>query len=107
MAKTRQEKEDAAQYVEELREALPAGATVLTIVKHVSSSGMSRVIAFYYIDEGYPRWINMDKVNGLPMHRTIHGYVVKGCGMDMAWNEVYCLSRVLHGDGYALKQSAL
>jgi hypothetical protein len=98
MAKVAKAERDAA--IAHLRDILPRGATVYTIVKHVSRSGMARDIA---------------AIAGLPGGglENISGYVadaigwrwmdngavrVAGCGMDMGFHLVYVLAQTLFRD---------
>jgi hypothetical protein len=111
-------KEDQAYAVERLLSYyLKEGDRVYTMVKHVSSSGMSRDISVlvakgdrieditYYAAHALG-WRLVER-NG---RRAIR---VQGCGMDMGFHLVYTLSSVLfrgavEGDaGYSLKQEAL
>ena len=100
LTKTQQaEKLEAAT---KLREWLPPGATVYTVVRHVSKSGMSRRIDLY-------TWIDGDKMflSGyvgcvLDMRRPYNkdGLKVDGCGMDMGFHVVYSLSYALWGKAF-------
>ena len=97
---------------------LSEGDTVYTVLRSVSSSGMSRTISLKVAKEGkildltYYASIVLDwplvEVNGSRALR------VGGCGMDMGFHTVYTLSRVLfreegqdlHCDaGYALNHA--
>ena len=91
--------------------------TVYTILRSVSSSGMTRHISLVVAgvnDEGKPDLYDItylaaqalgDKLQERNGHRTIK---VNGCGMDMGFHLVYNLSSVLfHGQeraGYKLSQ---
>jgi len=94
------------------------GSTVYTVLRSVSSSGMSRTLSLKVASEGkildltYYAGIVLDwpivEVNGSRALR------VGGCGMDMGFHTVYTLSRVLfreegeqlHCDaGYALNHA--
>lgn len=109
----RQSKADkarAAEHLETLRGILKPGDTVHTVLRHVSSSGMSRRIDLYKVEHDGPRYgtdlrfltgyaaavlgYRWDDRNGK------HGLVVGGCGMDMGFHVVYSLARVLFPDGY-------
>jgi hypothetical protein len=108
------------QYAREqlLTHDLKEGDTVYTVLRSVSSSGMSRTISLKVAKEGkildltYYASIVLDwplvEVNGSRALR------VGGCGMDMGFHTVYTLSRVLfreegqalHCDaGYALNHN--
>ena len=88
---------------------------VYTILRHVSSSGMSRDISLVIADGGelvdvtyYAAQALGDKLTERNGHRVIR---VNGCGMDMGFHLVYNLASVLfHGQeraGYILNQSWL
>jgi hypothetical protein len=89
------------QYAREqlLTHYLKEGDTVYTVLRSVSSSGMSRTISLKVAKEGkildltYYASILLDwtlvEVNGSRALR------VGGCGMDMGFHTVYTLSRVL------------
>ena len=79
-----------------------------SLVLKVSASGMSRTARFYTCDKSeiislnyYINIILGTKVNG------DNDLVLKGCGMDMLFNEVYNLSSVLFGDGYYLTNKGI
>jgi hypothetical protein len=88
------------------------GVKVYTILRHVSSSGMSRDISLV-VAQGdeiidityYAAQALGDKLIESKGHRVIR---VSGCGMDLGFHLVYNLSSVLfHGQeraGYVLKQ---
>jgi hypothetical protein len=89
-------------YVEE-------GDTVYTVLRSVSSSGMSRTISLKVVKEGkildltyfaaeVLGWSLVEK-NGSRALR------VGGCGMDMGFHTVYTLSRVLFKDEESLKDA--
>jgi hypothetical protein len=91
------------------------GTKVYTILRHVSSSGMSRNISLVIADGNdiadityYAAQALGDKLIESKGHRAIR---VNGCGMDMGFNLVYNLSSVLFTGqdraGYVLKQAWL
>lgn len=96
-----------------LRKLCPPGSTIFTIVRHVSRSGMSRVISSYVIRKNKPRWLDglISKVLDYHMHKHHEGLVVSGCGMNMGFHVVYSLSSALYGaekrGGYKLNQEWL
>lgn len=95
---------EQAQALEKLRELLPAGTTVYTILRKVSSSGMSRNISAIFIEDGEPRDITYLLIQSGLFKRArnnAEGVVVGGCGMDMGFHLVYSLSRSLYPDGHA------
>jgi hypothetical protein len=91
------------------------GVKVYTILRHVSSSGMSRDISLVIGDGNditditfYAAQALGDKLVESKGHRAIKQ---NGCGMDMGFNLVYNLSSVLFAGqeraGYVLKQGWL
>jgi len=91
------------------------GTKVYTILRHVSSSGMSRNISLVIADGNdiadityYAAHALEDKLIESKGHRAIR---VNGCGMDMGFHLVYNLSSVLFAGqdraGYVLKQAWL
>ena len=100
-------------------EVRDTGPTVRTILRHVSSSGMSRDISLVYVTEK-GNLINITYYAAAALGWKLverNGYNairVGGCGMDMGFHTVYTLSSVLYrnsapaGDaGYALNQEWL
>ena len=88
------------------------GTKVYTILRHVSSSGMSRNISLVIADGNdiadityYAAQALGDKLIESKGHRAIR---VNGCGMDMGFHLIYNLSSVLFKGqdraGYVLKQ---
>lgn len=116
MSKSATKKTKREESLEKLRKWMPKGSTVYTILRHVSRSGMQRVIGVVVIDHAngtssepivfHPNHA-VASVLDWSMHPKIDGVKVSGCGMDMGFHLVYQLSSVLHGDGYALKQQWL
>lgn len=103
-AKKMTKKEEKALDVAYAREQLlthyvSEGATVYTVLRSVSSSGMSRTLSLKVAKDGkildltYYASVVLDwplvEVNGSRALR------VGGCGMDMGFHTVYTLSRVL------------
>jgi hypothetical protein len=91
---------------EKLREFIKPGDTVYSLVRSVSSSGMSRTISFYValIDgTGRPYMRNIDALMsdacGIREAKG-PGLVFGGCGMDMAFSGVYSLGRALFPEGF-------
>jgi hypothetical protein len=89
---------------EELRKIIPPGSTVYTILHQVSRSGMSRHIGVRCIqndDNGKPFIRYLDGLVARALGERIAkngGLVVGGCGMDMGFHIVNCLSYCLHGN---------
>lgn len=100
----RQEREDAA---EKLRKILKPGDTVQCVLRHVSRSGMQRVIDLYALDTDNDgrcvlRWIGglVARACDMRYDQARNGIVAGGCGMDMGFYLVYELGATLWGDGY-------
>ena len=88
-------KSERAESLARLREILPPGSTVYTIVRSVSRSGMSRQISLFAKDkDGDPMAISFHaaRVLGWTLKRGWHDAIhVDGCGMDMCFHTVYSL----------------
>jgi hypothetical protein len=95
-------KQDRADAIEQLRAMLKPGDKVYTNVEHVSRSGMSRVISAYVVRDGEIRRIShlVAKATDRALDRDRMGVKVGGCGMDMTFELVYTLGRVLFPDGF-------
>ncbi|MCA2990792.1 hypothetical protein [Gemmatimonas sp.] len=81
----------AAEAAANLRDLLPEGATVYTILRHVSSSGMTRHISLVTFSEGRP--VNLTVWAGAALGQKVldNGFLalrVGGCGMDMGFHIV-------------------
>ena len=105
-------KTDREEAIARLRQWLKPGDYVHTTTRHVSRSGMQRVISLLFLRPN-PDWENGVQVlhisyNASKTHdRERDGIKVHGCGMDMGFHTVYELSGALFGDGYALKHKWL
>lgn len=100
-------KEELAQAKDKLREWFPKGSTVHTVLRSVSSSGMTRVIGVLCIKGETILHPNYN-VAGVLGRRWCNGGLgdgveARGAGMDMGFDLVYSLASVLYGDGYALR----
>ncbi len=91
----------------EMLRSLPKGTTVYTIVRHVSQSGMSRAISAHIVLDNKIEWLNLGELLRLKMHKTHHGYVMQGAGMNMAYSVVHNIGRTVHDDGYYFTHQAL
>ena len=100
--------------IERLKEWVKPGDTIYTVLRHVSSSGMSRDIDLYKfscergnkIDKWYLS-VNAATALGMSMAKHDRGIKIGGAGMDMGFELVYRLAMVLFGDGYALNHSTI
>lgn len=113
MTKTLTAKELDALYGREqlVEHYVKQGQTIYTILRSVSSSGMSRNISLLCVTEGELCDITyyaaaalgwkLTETNG---RRAIR---VQGVGMDMGFHLVDSLSYALYGEGYKLEQAWL
>jgi hypothetical protein len=114
LTKTAQAREDRDYAREQLlTHYLSEGSRVYTILRHVSSSGMSRDISLVVADKDGQisdiTYYAADALGSRLIERNSHRAIrVNGCGMDMGFHLVYNLASVLfHGQdraGYLLKQ---
>lgn len=84
----------------QLKNTLKQGDTVFSVLRHVSSSGMSRRIDFYIIKDNRLQFLTGWIAFALGYKLGKVGLEVKGCGMDMGFHVVYCLSRTLFPEGF-------
>ena len=94
---------DTKTALDTLREILPTGSIVRTILRHKSASGMSRSISAVFIaKDGTVGELDYPIVRaGLGKFDSIHGGIkMGGCGMDMGFSLVYGLSRALYPTGH-------
>lgn len=98
-----------AETLDQLREWMPKGSTVYTILRHVSRSGMRRSIGLVVFKDGYALHPNYRtcEVLGRRQSKDDDGVICDGGGMDMGFDLVYSLAHKLYGDGYALKHQWL
>ena len=116
-----------AEACDTLRKILAPGSTVYTVLRHVSSSGMSRRISLFAVAPDHTGNMELRNLDALYARATgdrrskVDGaIVVGGCGMDMGFALVYNLGYALwpngttaphgtrngepdHNGGYALK----
>jgi uncharacterized Zn ribbon protein len=93
-----------------LRNILKNGDTVYTILRHVSTSGMSRRIDLYTFRDNKPVYLSGLYAMMQGEEPPENGYKVGGCGMDMGFHLVYSMSSMLFdGDrgGYELRHEWL
>jgi len=94
---------EQAEAITRLKEWLKPGDTVHCILRHVSKSGMFRVIDLLKVND--PQNIlgigwNVAKALDMKYDRDREGIKVSGCGMDMGFSVVYDLSRTLYPNGH-------
>ncbi len=117
-------KEEVANSMKYLHKMLKPGSKVVTVLRNVSRSGMSRRIDLYTVHKGEMVYLSHAAAVVMGDPRPDNGIKVGGCGMDMGFHLVYNLGATLwpkgtpkpHGSrngepdsdgGYALKQSWL
>lgn len=86
-----------------LRAMINPGDTVYTVLRHVSTSGMTRIIGMFAMIDNQPREITYQvaKATGDTITNKSHyGIKATGCGMDMGFHLVYNLGRVLWPEGF-------
>lgn len=104
--KTAQIHSDSALAMETLSK-LENRQDIYGLVRHVSSSGMSRKISFFAVIDG--ELSNITWAIGKALGDKVadfHGYNVlnvQGVGMDMIFKTIYDLGFVIHNDGYYFK----
>lgn len=88
--------------LDRLRSWCPPGTKVYCVLRHASSSGMSRSISFFVLKDN--RHVQLDRsilqVGIGKFDRKHDGIKVGGCGMDMGLHVVYNLSRMLYPKGF-------
>ncbi len=98
-------KEVQSEARETLRKILNKDSQVFATVRHVSRSGMRRVISFWtpIIDKEtgrvWMRWLDgyICKSEGYTFNKAHEGITVDGCGMDMGFSILYNLCSSLWG----------
>jgi len=112
---TKQERISEREHSREtLKNMVNLGDTVYTMVRSVSSNGMSRTMSLYIVKDNRLVNITYYAAHALewPLTEKNGSRVLRvgGCGMDMGFHTVYTLSRVLFAAtmpddaGYILKQ---
>ena len=86
--------------IEKLRGWIKPGDTIHTILRHVSSSGMSRRISLVANVEGEPLDVSYWAARAMGDRMKDGAIVIGGCGMDMGFALVYNLSRTLFPNGF-------
>ena len=96
---TQSSKQEARERVLKL---VKPGDTVYTILRHVSRSGMQRVIDLIVLTEDGPQSIAHQTavLTDTPLDRDRWGVKARGAGMDMGFHIVYELSHQLFPQGF-------
>lgn len=99
---TKAQQAERQEAIETLRGWLRPGDTVYTILRHVSRSGMRRVVGVVVMVDGEPRHPNwlVATACGFTVHPKGDGIIVDGCGMDMGFHLAYELGHTLWPDGF-------
>lgn len=90
-----------AQALDRLHAILAPGDRVYCVLRHVSSSGMSRRISFYALKPDGPQLLDgYIAALGIGSRSRKHdGLTVGGCGMDMGFHVVYSLGSAMWPQG--------
>lgn len=92
----------------QLKELLKKHPTIYTVIRSVSSSGMSRTMEFWVVQGGDLRRITSLMIDVLGWGESPKGYLkVGGCGMDMAWHSCYSAYAVIGLDVKKMKNDIL
>ncbi len=109
-------KDEALARFKEL--GIKPGVTLYTILRHRSSSGMSRRISVIHFHMGEPHQLDyMIEALGVAKHKVVmrysfsgdtykdkeEGLVCNGVGMDMGFDLIYRLGRTLYPNGFKVK----
>lgn len=99
---TTQQQTEQLEAIANLKKYLKPGSKVYTVLRHVSSSGMMRVLDLYVIKKNEPLRLTWSvcKAIGYKYNRKHDGLEIGGWGMDMGLAVVYYLSRTLFPDGF-------
>lgn len=102
MSKAQQERDEKDEAVTALKKILKPGDVVYTVLRHVASSGMSRRLDVYTIQDNRPRWLTslVSTACGYSRYKGHGPLVVGGVGMDMGFAVTYDLARVVFRDGF-------
>lgn len=83
-----------------LKDQLKGVKIIYGIVRHVSKSGMSRVISFHYYDKKDGRMLQLNwgfgELLGLKQHDKYIGLKIEGGGMDMIFATIYSAASLLY-----------
>jgi hypothetical protein len=94
--------EEREKALAELRELLPPGSEVSTVLRHVSRSGMTRAISPVLVRDG-EAWdfsYHATRIGLGSIDRNHGGLRVHGAGMDMGFWLVYELGSALYPAGF-------
>lgn len=99
---TKQADTERAEAIEKLRTMVRPGATVYTLLRRVSGSGMSRSIDLYIMEDNRPVCISFWAARAMrdKIDQKYGGIKIGGAGMDMGFSLVYNLSATLFPNGF-------
>jgi hypothetical protein len=99
---------DKAEAMATLKKYIQPGDTLFTIVRSVAKSGMSRRIDVIAFMDGYPIYLTWAMatlgIAGMKRSQQERGARIDGCGMDMCYHAVDCLSLAILGESGKLFQ---
>lgn len=100
---------ESKESIKTLKEYLKKDMTIHSIIRTVSSSGMTRNISFKITDKDNILDLSYHIAKALkyPFNDKHHAIKITGCGMDMAFHVVHNLSHALYGTGYKLKSKII
>lgn len=96
LTKKAEKAQERAKAIERLREWLPPGSTVYTVLGHVSRSGMQREIKAIVKLPNEVLDVSWLVARAIDHQLGTRGVVMGGCGMDMGFHLVYTLSATLY-----------
>jgi hypothetical protein len=100
-------KEEIASSMETLKFHLKPGNTVYCNLRHVSKSGMSRVISLHTVADGHMLDMSFNAAvvmgDSLKESHGHRGIRADGCGMDMGFHLVYNLGRCMFPEGFGIE----
>lgn len=79
------------------KEYIKPTSKIYVVQKAISQSGMMRTLQLYVLKQGYMYNITNLVGKALDWRYTKDGLKVGGCGMDMHFHTIYCLTDVLYG----------
>jgi hypothetical protein len=95
--------------IDQLRKYMTPGSTVLTILRKVSTSGMTRWIDVHVIVNNQPlrfTWTVAIALE-LPYDKKQEALKIKGCGLNVDFDVTYRIAQLLHAKGDALNHQWL
>jgi hypothetical protein len=108
LTKKQERENERAEAIAYLHKILKPGDTVYSVLRHVSKSGMSRIVSLRIVRKGEIQWITGYAARAMG-HKIADsggrtGIKIGGCGMDMGFALVYELGRTLWPKGFRLRK---